>query len=283
MDTIKLTIVVSPYESWVCDILMSELAKACFDTFVETDSGFEAYIAENLFNESAIEYIKNDISKSFRISYATEVIPAQNWNEVWEKNYFKPLIISDQIVVRAPFHTEYPQCRHEIVIEPKMAFGTGNHETTSLVMEIMLDMELSGKSVLDMGCGTGILAVLSSMLGADPITAIDIDEWAFRATMENAGLNKTPNISAFMGDSSLLGNDNFDVILANIQKNIILADLHKYDQVLNSGGLLLVSGFYLADLEDIKQTAEKVGLVTENFKEKNQWVAVLFSKKQEDI
>jgi len=274
---------IKPFEQWVSDILMSELAGAGFDTFVETEAGFEAYIPENLFKQSAVDQIGAEVPGNYQIGFSTEVIPAQNWNEVWEKNYFKPLVISNQVVVRAPFHSEYPACRYEIVIEPKMAFGTGNHETTSLVMETMLDLELTGQSLLDMGCGTGILAVLASMLGANPVTAIDIDEWAYQATIENTGLNNTPNISAHKGDASLLGNEKFDVVLANIQKNIILADLHKYDQVLETGGLLLVSGFYKADLEDIKQAAERIGLVFENYREKNQWVAVLFSKKQEGL
>lgn len=279
MNTIRLTTVINPYEEWVSDILMLELAGAGFDTFVDTETGFEAYIPENIFKQSAIDQIKAEAPENYNIGFSTEVIPAQNWNEVWEKNYFKPLVISNQVVVRAPFHTEYPSCRYEIVIEPKMAFGTGNHETTSLVMETMLDMELTGKSLLDMGCGTGILAVLASMLGANPITAIDIDEWSYRATIENAGLNNTPNVTAFRGDASMLSNQKFEVILANIQKNIILADLHKYYQVLETGGLLLVSGFYKTDLEDIKLAAERIELVFENYREKNNWVAVLFSKK----
>ena len=283
MNTIRLTTAITPFEQWVSDILMSELADAGFDTFVETETGFEAYIPENLFKRSAVDQIGAEVPGNYHIDFSTEVIPAQNWNEVWEKNYFKPLVISNQVVVRAPFHSEYPACRYEIVIEPKMAFGTGNHETTSLVMETMLEMKLSGKPLLDMGCGTGILAVLASMLGANPVTAIDIDVWSYRATIENAGLNNTHNISAFLGDAGLLGAEKFDVILANIQKNIILADLHKYDQVLEPDGLMLVSGFYLADLEDIKQAAEKIGLVFENYKEKNNWVAVLFSKKQVSI
>lgn len=278
MNTIRLTAIITPYEQWVIDIMMAELADAGFDTFVETETGFEAYIPENLFEQSAVDQIGAEVPGNYHVGFSMEIIPAQNWNEVWEKNYFKPLVISNQVVVRAPFHTEYTQCPYEIVIEPKMAFGTGNHETTALVMEKMLNMELSGKSLLDMGCGTGILAVLASMLGANPITAIDIDEWSYRATIENAGLNNTPNISAYLGDASLLGSQKFDVILANIQKNIILTDLYKYNQVLETGGLLLVSGFYLADLEDIKQAAESIGLVFENYREKNNWVAVLFSK-----
>lgn len=278
MNTIRLTAIISPYEQWVSDFIIAALAVAGFDTFVETETGSEAYIPENLFNQSAIDHIKNEVPGNYKIKFSSEVIPAHNWNQVWEKNYFKPLTISDQVVVRAPFHTDYPHCRYEIVIEPKMAFGTGNHETTSLVMETMLEIELSGKSLLDMGCGTGILAVLASMLGADPITAIDIDEWSYRATIENSGLNHTPNISAYLGDASLLGIQEFDVILANIQKNIILADLPKYFQVLVTGGLLLVSGFYKSDIEDIKQAAESIGLVFENYREKNNWVAVLFSK-----
>ena len=204
MNTIRLTMVITPYEQWVSEILISELAGAGFDTFVETETGFEAYIPENIFKESAIEQIKAEAPERYSIDFSTEAIPAQNWNEVWEQNYFKPLVVSNQVVVRAPFHTEYPLCRYEIIIEPKMAFGTGNHETTSQVMETMLDMELTGKSLLDMGCGTGILAILASMLGANPVTAIDIDEWSYRATVENAGLNNTPNITAFMGDANML-------------------------------------------------------------------------------
>jgi len=257
---------------------MSELAEAGYDTFVETETGFEAYIPENHFKQSDIDQVKTEAPENFTVGFSTEVIPAQNWNELWEKNYFKPLIISDKVVIRAPFHTEYPVCQYEIIIEPKMAFGTGNHETTSLVMEMMLHMDLAGKSLLDMGCGTGILAILAAKLGASPVTAIDVDQWSFEATLENAKLNQVPPIRVILGDAALLGDEWYEVILANIQKNIILADLSAYSKVLNPGGFLLVSGFYQHDLSEIRKEAESNGLNLSGYREKNSWVAALFQK-----
>lgn len=257
---------------------MSELAEAGFDTFVETETGFEAYIPENHFKQSDIDQIKTGAPENFNIGFSAEVIPAQNWNELWEKNYFKPLIISDKVVIRAPFHTDYPVCQYEIIIEPKMAFGTGNHETTSLMMESMLEMELAGKSLLDMGCGTGILAILAAKLGADPVTAIDVDQWSFEATLENAKLNQVSRIRVLLGNAALLGDERYDVILANIQKNIILADISAYSRVLNPGGYLMVSGFYRHDLNEIRKEAESNGLNMSGYREKNNWVAALFQK-----
>lgn len=276
MNTIKITVITEAAEQWVSDVLMAGMADMGFDTFMGNEAGFEAFIPENLYDRETLETLLREISGENEIRFTVETIAARNWNEVWEKNYFRPLVINDQVVVRAPFHTDYPVCRYEIVIEPKMAFGTGNHETTSLMMETILNMDLRGKSLLDMGCGTGILAILAAMLGAEPVTAIDIDEWSYAATIENSRLNQVPEIRVFQGDARLLGNETFDVVLANIQKNIIVADLSTYAGVLNPGGQMLLSGFYRNDLADIRQEADKNGLTLDAFQERNNWVIADF-------
>jgi ribosomal protein L11 methyltransferase len=278
MDTIRITVSMEPAVEWVADVLMAGLAEAGFDTFVETDSGFEAYIPGNLYKRESLEAVISEVSGETDIRFAEETIAARNWNEEWEKNYFRPLVISNQVVVRAPFHSDYPKCRYEIVIEPKMAFGTGNHETTSLMMEVILELDLAGKRLLDMGCGTGILGILASMTGAGPVTAIDIDEWSYNATVENSALNNILNITALMGDSGLLGSETFDVVLANIQKNVILNDLPVYSKVLQPGGQMLLSGFFRTDLPDIRKVAEMNGLLFKEFRERNNWVVAIFTK-----
>jgi ribosomal protein L11 methyltransferase len=261
---------------WVTDLLMSDLADAGFDTFVETSTGCEAFIPENRFNPDILHQIVRNAPEGYTFTFETETIGAKNWNEEWEKNYFQPLVIKNQVVIRAPFHTGYPECSYEIVIEPNMAFGTGNHETTSMMMETMLEMDFHGKRVLDMGCGTGILAILSGMLGSQNITAIDIDRWSYDAALENAQVNRIQGMSVFMGDAGLLGRDRFDIILANIQKNVIVADLPKYAGVLNPGGQLLVSGFYTSDMADIETVATKCNLIAETYQEKNGWALIVF-------
>lgn len=277
MNTIKITVTLEPYASWLADLLTAEMASLGYDTFVETEEGYEAFIPENLFDEDAVVQLMGSRDGDFFISWHRETIAAQNWNEVWEKNYFKPLVVSDQVVVRAPFHTEFPGCPLEIIIEPKMAFGTGNHETTSLVMEVLLTLDLSHQKVLDMGCGTGILAILASKRGAHEITAIDNDPWSFEATTENILLNQTPNIKPFLGDASLLGEEKFNIILANIQKNVILNDLPAYASVLQPGGVLITSGFFLTDLPEIQVKAANDGFSLKEIRENNQWVAAVFT------
>ena len=180
--------------------------------------------------------------------------------------------------MRAPFHAEYEPAEFELVIEPKMAFGTGNHETTMLVAEQILDMDLTGKTVLDMGCGTGILGMLASMKGAQSVTAIDIDSWSFESTVENARLNNIFNLEAKLGDASLLGDQAYEIIFANIHKNVIINDLPLYENVLKSGGKLYLSGFYVHDMADVKAKAESLGLLETGYKEKNNWVVYSFEK-----
>lgn len=278
MNTVKVTFTAEPAEEWVTDLLMSDLADAGFDTFVENSTGCEAYIPENRFRPESLLQITENAPEGFTFSYKVETIEAKNWNEEWEKNYFQPLVIKNQVVIRAPFHTSYPECRYEIVIEPNMAFGTGNHETTSLMMERMLEMDFSGKHVLDMGCGTGILGILSGMLGSPDITAIDIDQWSYDAAVENAQVNQIVGMSVFLGDAGLLGPLTFDIILANIQKNVILNDLPAYAGVLNPGGQLLVSGFYTSDGADIENVAAKCNLKAEASLEKNGWALMVFRR-----
>ncbi len=167
----------------------------------------------------------NRLEKNFSLKSTRETIESKNWNEEWEKNYFKPLVIAGKCVVRAPFQPNFQKRKYEIIIEPNMAFGTGNHETTSMMLEYILNEDLNNKTVLDMGCGTGILSIMASMKGAKKITAIDIDEWSFKGTQENAALNNIKNIDVKHGDASLLGDETYDFIFANIHKNVLIADI----------------------------------------------------------
>ena len=258
------------------EILVAVLSDLAFESFDETEEQVLGYVPGETFDFVEMNEITSALP--FSVETETEMIPDQNWNEVWEKNYFKPLLIGGRCLVRAPFHTEYQPAEFELVIEPKMAFGTGNHETTTLVAEQILDMDLAGKTVLDMGCGTGILGMLASLKGAKSITAIDIDTWSFESTVENARLNNIFNLEAKLGDASLLGSETYEIIFANIHKNVIINDLPVYESVLQSGGKIYLSGFYTHDMPDVKAKAESLGLVEKGHQEKNNWVVYSFEK-----
>ncbi|SHE74256.1 ribosomal protein L11 methyltransferase [Mariniphaga anaerophila] len=278
MDYYKIEIEITPFEEWLRDVLTAQLGEIGFESFIETETGLEAFIPVENFNETELTKQLNSFNEHFSFRIKKEVIKNQNWNEVWEKNYFKPLVVAGECLVRAPFHTDYPNCKYEIVIEPNMAFGTGNHETTSMMLEAILNEDVSGKEVLDMGCGTGILGILASMKGAAQITAIDIDEWSVSGTQENSARNNIKNLNVFKGDASLLGTKKYDIIFANIHKNILLQDLPSYSASLNPGGKLFMSGFYLNDLDDIKSKARETGLNFASNLEKKNWVVGIFEK-----
>jgi len=278
MDYRKINIQIDPFQDWFRDVLTSQLAEIGFDSFVEIEAGFEAYIPAELFNLRAFDKVVSAYDANYDFLINSGLIKDQNWNKEWEKNYFKPLVIGGECMIRAPFHTEYPNAKYEIIIEPNMAFGTGNHETTATIVESILQNDLSGKTILDMGCGTGILSILASMKGAQHITAIDIDKWSYEGTLENAALNNIENITVKLGDAALLGDDKFDLIFANIHKNVLLNDMEAYFKVLNDGGTLIMSGFYTEDIPDIKQKAESLGMKDAGFVEKNNWTAYSFIK-----
>ena len=278
MDYYKITINITPFEEWLRDVLVAQLGEIGFDSFLDSETGTEAFIPVDSFNEASMEFILDSFQDDFTFRTEKELIKSQNWNEIWEKNYFQPLVINNECVIRAPFHTDFPKGKYEIIIEPNMAFGTGNHETTSMMVEHILENDMEGKTILDMGCGTGILGILASMKGAEKVTAIDIDEWSFNGTNENAALNNIGNLIAKQGDAGLLGKEKFDIILANIHKNVLLNDMPAYVEVLNPKGLLIMSGFYTEDIPDIKSKAKILGLKDNGFKTKNNWVAYTFKK-----
>lgn len=278
MDYYKVEITITPFEEWLRDVLAAQLAETGFESFTETDTGLEGFIPAGNFSEAGVFAVLQPFEENFSFEVKKELIKSRNWNEEWEKNYFKPLVIAEECLVRAPFHKEYPQCKYEIVIEPNMAFGTGNHETTSLMLKAILKENLADKKVLDMGCGTGILGILASMKGAAHITAIDIDDWSVKGTQENTVRNNVKNLSVKKGDASLLGNEKYDLIFANIHKNVLLEDLPVYSKCLNKNGKLFLSGIYLEDIPNLKNKAEKFGLKEAGFTIKNNWVALFFTK-----
>lgn len=267
-----------PCTETVNDVLAAVLGDAGFESFIANENGLTAYIQQTLCNESAIEEaIKNFPVPDTRISYTFTEAEDKNWNEEWEKNFFRPIVIGDRCVIHSTFHEDIPKAAYDIVINPQMAFGTGHHETTSLIIGELLDSELKGKSVLDMGCGTSILAILARMRGAQCCTAIDIDEWCVRNSLENIELNKMDRIDVSQGDaSSLTGKGPFDVIIANINRNILLNDIKHYTACMRSGSELYMSGFYVEDIPLIRKEAEKHGLSFVHHKEKNRWAAVKF-------
>jgi ribosomal protein L11 methyltransferase len=276
MDYLKYIFTLTPDNQDFRDILIAILGEAGFESFIENEHSMEAYLKEESFNQIIIEEI--DVEPLFKFQYQIEKIPDQNWNAVWEKNYFKPIVIAARCVIRAPFHTDYPSKEFEIVIEPNMAFGTGNHETTSMMMEYILESNLKDKNVLDMGCGTGILSILASKCGAERITSIDIDKWSYEGTSENAIINGVHNIFTILGDAFSIPDEKYDLILANIHKNIIISDLPVYFNALKPNGNLIVSGFYKQDLVDVGKIASQLGMKLKNDKFKNNWCSAMFSK-----
>jgi len=260
------------------DLLINELAEIGFDTFEEIEGGFKAYIPEGFFNQDMLDEQLGHHREQFRFSYEVNVIPQKNWNELWESN-FEPIEIRDKVWVRATFHQPRPEFPYEIVIDPKMAFGTGHHETTSMMMDMMLDANFKGKKVLDMGCGTGILAILAEKLGANDIVAVDYDLACYDSTIENAQLNNCNHIRVFCGSKEAIPLEQFDIILANINRNILIDQMDRYAWVLKNGGDIYFSGFYEdPDLDIIKQEAGKYGLIYISHQKTKDWVAARFSK-----
>jgi ribosomal protein L11 methyltransferase len=272
----KFAVSLIPYSTDASDVLIAMFGDAGFESFVETETGFEAYIPSQNLDVALIDAIELPF-EGVSFTYNIEEIADQNWNEVWEKNYFQPIVIGNECVVRGPFHPEFPEIPHQIVIEPKMAFGTGHHETTGMMLQYILENNMAGANILDMGCGTGILGILASMRGATHVLGIDIDKWCTDNTIENCELNHISNMEVQLGDVSLLiGDENYDIILANINRNILLSDIQKYVGSLKNNGYLFVSGFYQSDLEVIVAEAQRNGLKLLDVKEQNQWVAARF-------
>ena len=263
---------VSPLQPGV-EILIAELGYAGFESFVETDEGVTAYIQKEEWHEAILEDIQILNSDEFEISYTYKEIEQINWNAEWEKN-FNPILVDDVCSVRAPFH-EKPNTQYDIVIEPKMSFGTGHHETTYMMIQHILKLDLKNKSVLDMGCGTGVLAILAEKKGAKPIDAVDYDNWCYLNSLENLERNSCEQITVIEGDATVL-NKKYDVIIANINRNILLNDMEAYTSCLNKNGIILLSGFYNDDVTIIKETCEKYLLKFEEKLERNNWVSLKF-------
>lgn len=256
------------------DILIAELGEAGFESFVELEDGLNAYIQKTDWNEYILDNIQILNSKEFEISYTFEEIAPTNWNETWESN-FNPIIVDDVCSVRAPFH-EKPNTLYDIVIEPKMSFGTGHHETTKMMIRHILKNDFTNKSVLDMGCGTGILAILAEMKGAKSVDAIDNDNWCYLNSLENVGRNGCKHITVLEGDAKLLKNRSYDIIIANINRNILLNDINAYASCLNKKGILFLSGFYKDDIQSIEEECRKYQLVLDESIKENHWVALKF-------
>ncbi len=272
---IEYNFTVTPKEP-ATEILIAELGEVGFESFVENENGVTAYIQKDDWSATVLDDIFVLNSEEFSIEYDQKEIEQTNWNAEWEKN-FSPIQVEDVVSIRAPFH-ENPNLKYDIVIEPKMSFGTGHHETTHMMVQHLLQLDLEGKKTLDMGCGTGILAIFAEMKGANPIDAIDIDNWCYENSVENVERNNCKNISVFEGEAALLVDKKYDVIIANINRNILLMDMQAYTNCLNDNGVLLLSGFYKDDIPVIDAEVSKYNLKLETVIERNNWVALKYNK-----
>lgn len=275
MHYYELSLQVSPDYA---EILVAELAEIGYDSFIETPDGLEAYITDELFEEMEVKQLLEKYADVGQITYSIQKIEKKNWNEEWEKS-FSPIEVDGKIYVRATFHPEAPaHFAHEIIITPKMSFGTGHHETTSQVLALQLDIPHQNKKVLDVGTGTGILAILAAKLGATEIHSFDIDEWSVENTKENIELNDTHQITVELGTIQDQTVKPYDIVLANINRNILLAEIPVYVQFMELNAYLIVSGFYVHDVEDITQKAAEVGLKIITQTSKNNWSAIVFQR-----
>jgi ribosomal protein L11 methyltransferase len=256
------------------EILIAELGEKAFESFIETDLGIVAYIQKDLCTDDVLDGIHILSSLEFTITHTIEEIAPVNWNEEWEKN-FEPIDVDGKCHVRAPFHPK-TEAEFDIVIEPKMSFGTGHHETTHMMIQHLLETDVTRLKTLDMGCGTAILAILAEMKGAKPIDAIDIDNWCYLNSIENAERNNCHEITVFEGEAAMLKGRSYDLIIANINRNILLNDMQAYVDCLNKGGILLLSGFYNQDIPVIDASCTEKGLTYVKKFERNNWVSLKY-------
>lgn len=278
MDYIELKIKVEPSNQESNEIIIAQLADLGFESFTESDSGLSAFIKASDYSLDTEAKLKGiNLIEGTHISYQTERIADQNWNAQWESN-FEPIIVDNRCLVKASFHKCMPNIEYEIIIDPKMSFGTGHHQTTHLMIETMLYSDLSSKAVLDMGCGTGVLAILAEMKGAKSVTAIDIDDWAYQNTIENIKVNNCKRIEPFCGNVKLIEDKKFDIILANINLNILLSDMKYYVKSLLPNGKLILSGILKGDIDIIKQKTNVCGLNHLSTATRDEWVRISFQK-----
>jgi ribosomal protein L11 methyltransferase len=278
MQYIQVTFSFASIQEYQKDLLINELAEIGFNTFEDTADGFSAFIDYDSYSQYNLNDALIQFEDEFEYAYTVTVIAAENWNEEWEKN-FEPLVIDERCYVRATFHTPQPQYAYEIVIDPKMAFGTGHHQTTTMMMQYILDADVADKVILDMGAGTGILAILAAKMGAAELTAIDNDEVCYLSAIENAALNSIQNITALWGGKEVIPSAQYDTILANINRNILLDQIPVYASVLKSGGDIYFSGFYESpDLEMITEACKLLDITYLDHKKIGDWVAAHFKK-----
>lgn len=274
-DYIELRIDASPCSEELTDLLAAFLADEGYESFIPDKTGLTAYVRQTDFNSTKVDELLECFPMDADFKVTSCIVEGKDWNEEWEKNYFKPIVISDRCVVHSSFHTDIPKAEYDIVIDPKMAFGTGHHATTSLILGQLLGMDLAGRSLIDMGTGTGILAILAAMRGASPVTAVEIDPFAHANAVENVAINGHPEINVVLGDASALaGVGPADVFVANINRNVITGDIAVYASHLRIGGVMLLSGFYTDDIPVVRAAAEAVGLRYDSYTEHDHWTCL---------
>ena len=279
-DYTQVTFTVTPPEEVATDVLAAMLAEIGFESFVPDEQGMTAYVPHNSYDAQQLaQTVECFPLEGYAIEYTTEKIEGEDWNAEWEKNYFQPIVVDDLCVIHSTFHTDIPQARYDILIDPKMALGTGHHQTTCHMLRAILATDMHGKKVLDMGCGTALLAILARKHGAADVTGIDIDEFAYENALENIRLNDTTDIDIRLGGTDAIKEgEKFDYILANINRNILLADMGNYASHMNSGAVIFMSGFYVEDMDILREEAARHGLRYESYAEDNRWTMMKFIK-----
>ncbi len=268
---------------FIADLFSEDLAGIGYDSFENAGDVLKCYVAEDLFSEVKLKEVIESSELYTNITYKVEDLEDKDWNEEWEKNYFQPIVVADQVVVCSEFHKNVPESKYKIIINPRMAFGTGHHQTTGLMMKNMLDCDFKGKTVMDMGCGTAILSILAAYLGAEKVDAVDIDVWAYENSIDNLVVNKVEDkIHVRQGDAATVENLNsvYDIFLANINRNILLNDIPRYANSIKENGKLILSGFYKEDIPAIEEVAKKHNFSLQTVKEKDNWVSICMNKQK---
>lgn len=274
-DYYALRLDVEPCSADATDLLAYLLGEAGYESFVPDDKGLTAYVPAALYSDEAVRTALGEFCFDATVTASAELVEGRDWNAEWERNYFRPIVVGERCVVHSSFHTDVPKAEYDIVIDPKMAFGTGHHATTSLILTRLLDMDLQGRSFIDVGTGTGILAILAAMRGAVPVAGIEIDRFAWENACDNVRLNGHPEIAVLCGDASLLQSlAPADVVVANINRNVILGDIRAYAAAMRPGATLLLSGFYEADCAMVEEAAAAAGLTAAGRTVRDNWACV---------